>query len=212
MAKAKARVDFSGDADDSLSGTAHGIHNLVNTNAATFGTPPVTMPAFLTTIGAWDTALAAAEMGGKDRITTKNNARQALEDDLSKLGTYVNLIADGDQATIDLSGFPSYPTKHAQGGGGVSFVPQNLRLRQGDTAGSAVARWQGDGTQAMYEVQTCTGDPNVQVNWSYRGSYSGGRAELNGLPPGSTVWARVRKIGTGGATGGWSDPAQLMVT
>jgi hypothetical protein len=41
---------------------------------------------------------------------------------------------------------------------------------------------------------------------SYKGSFTGGRADLSGLTPGTTIWVRVRKIG------GWSDPASIMVT
>jgi len=63
----------------------------------------------------------------------------------------------------------------------------------------------------MYEVQSCTGDPNTEANWSYRGSFSGGRAELDGFTPGTVIWGRVRKIGKGGEVGGWSDPAQIRV-
>lgn len=61
----------------------------------------------------------------------------------------------------------------------------------------------------MYEVHLCDGDPTVAGNWSYRGSFSGNRAELNGFTPGNVVWGRVRKIGTGGEVGDWSDPAQI---
>ena len=99
-----------------------------------------------------------------------------------------------------------------QSGGGVTFVPQNARWEKGNVSGALVLRWKGDGTHATYEVQTCTGDPNTAANWSYRGSFTGGRADLDGFNPGATVWGRVRKIGTGGETGGWSDPAQTMAT
>jgi hypothetical protein len=69
-----------------------------------------------------------------------------------------------------------------------------------------------DFSYSIYELQTNTGDPNMPANWSYKGSFTGGRAELPGLTPGSTLWVRVRKIGTKGETGGWSDPANIMVT
>jgi len=135
-----------------------------------------------------------------------------LEDSLTKLGTYVNLVADGDQATIDQSGFPSYVTGHPQSTGGVTFIPQNVRWEKGIGSGSITLRWKGDGTHSNYEVHTCTGDPTVAANWTYKGSFSGGKAELNGYTVGGTVCDRVRKIGTGGQVGDWSDPAQTMVT
>jgi hypothetical protein len=207
----KARVNFSGAADGDLSGPAHNIHTMMTTNAATFATPPVTLVNFLAIIDAWDTALEQSQPGGRDRITAKNNARAALEDALRKLGGYVNTIANGDEAIIEQSGFPSYDTTHPAGGP-VTFVPQNLRLERTAVSGGVTAKWDGDGTRAIYELQTNTGDPNAPANWSYKGSFSGGRADLNGMTPGATLWVRVRKIGTGGETGGWSDPASIMVT
>ena len=38
------------------------------------------------------------------------------------------------------------------------------------------------------------------------------RASARNPLPGATFWVRVRKIGTKGETGGWSDPANIMVT
>ncbi len=52
----------------------------------------------------------------------------------------------------------------------------------------------------------------MEANWADRGAFSGGRAVLNGFTPGSKIWGRVRKIGTGGQYGDWSDPAQTMAT
>ena len=46
---------------------------------------------------------------------------------------------------------------------------------------------------------------------TYRGSFTGGKAVLDGFTVGATIWGRVRKIGTGGEVGDWSDPAQFLV-
>jgi hypothetical protein len=154
--------------------------------------------------------LGDAGPGGHDRVTLKNNARAALENALFKLGNYVNIVADGNKATIDLSGFESYSTSHTVSDG-VTFIPQNVRLEPGMNSGWVLLRWKGDGKGSLYEVQSCTGDPTVEANWTYRGSFSGGRAELKGFTPGALMWGRVRKIGTGGEVGGWSDPAQIRV-
>src|SRR5436190_15622542 len=109
----KARVDYSKDPDGALSGPAHNIHDKLVLNATTFPALPMTMAAFDTLVTTWDTTLGESLKGGSDRVTLKNNAREALENALFKLGTYVNLVADGDKATIDLSGFDSYNTTHA---------------------------------------------------------------------------------------------------
>src|ERR1700731_1652843 len=106
----KARVDYSKDPDGALSAPSHNIHDKLVLNAASFPALPITLAAFLALVTNWDTTLGEAGKGGSDRITLKNNAREALEGALFKLGTYVNLVADGDKATIDLSGFDSYNT------------------------------------------------------------------------------------------------------
>jgi hypothetical protein len=211
MAYYKARVDCSRDPDGNLSGPSHEIHDKITLNAATFPNLPVTMVAFLAIIADWDLRLGESLKGGTDRTTLKTNARAALEDALYKLGTYVNLVAQGDKAIIDLSGFESYSTAGVQSSGGVTFIPQDVRWEDGTVSGATVLRWKGDGKGSMYEVQTCTGDPNTEANWTYRGSFSGGRAELQGFTPGTIIWGRVRKIGTGGEVGAWSDPAQIRV-
>ena len=211
MAYYKARVDYSKESDGNLGGPAHTIHDDLVTNAATFPSLPIAMPAFLTLVEDWESALGDSLKGGVDRTTLKNNARAALEDALYRLGTYVNLVAQGDKATIDLSGFESYSTDRVQSSGGVTFIPQNVRWEDGTVSGAAVLRWRGDGKKSLYEVHTCTGDPNTEANWNYRGSFSGGRADLEGFTPGTVIWGRVRTIGLGGEVGGWSDPAQKRV-
>jgi hypothetical protein len=104
MSYYKAVVDFSQYGDGDLSGPAHAIHDLMLVvNTAIFPSPPLTAAAFLTVVSNWDTALSESLKGGTDRTTTKNNARAALEDALYKLGGYVNLVADGDKAIVELT-------------------------------------------------------------------------------------------------------------
>ena len=63
----------------------------------------------------------------------------------------------------------------------------------------------------MNEVESCTGDPNVEANWHDEGTFSGGKATINGLTPGSTLWVRIRTLGLKSVKGAWSDPAKIMV-
>ncbi len=205
----KAVVDVSGYLDSELSSPAKKIHDMTTTNAATFPNLPITMVQFNADIVDWDKKLGDALKGGTDRTTLKTEARAKLEDDFFQIGTYVNLIAKGDKAIIDLSGCDSYSTARVQSSGTVNFVPGNVRWEHGNVSAVCVLRWKGDGKGSTYEVQTCTADPAVEANWSYRGSFTGGRAELNGFTPGAIAWGRTRKIGTGGNVGGWSDPAQI---
>jgi hypothetical protein len=63
----------------------------------------------------------------------------------------------------------------------------------------------------MNEVQTCTGDPNVEANWKTVGLFSGGKATLTGIVPGTTIWVRVRTIGLENVMGAWSETGKIMV-
>jgi hypothetical protein len=84
-------------------------------------------------------------------------------------------------------------------------------LRQGDHTGELVARYRPIRRKSMNEVQTCTGDPNVEANWKPVGLFSGGRANLTGIVPGTIIWVRVRTIGLKNVMGAWSETSKLMV-
>jgi hypothetical protein len=60
-------------------------------------------------------------------------------------------------------------------------------------------------------VQTCTGYHNVEGNWKPAGTFSGGKATLTGIVPGTTVWVRVRTIGLQNVMGAWSETGKIMV-
>jgi hypothetical protein len=77
-------------------------------------------------------------------------------------------------------------------------------------SGWVVLRWKGDGKGSLYEVQSCTGDPTVEANWTYLGSFSGGRAELKGFTPGTLLCGAgsARSAPAAGATprrSGWCE-------
>ncbi|MDQ6654476.1 MAG: hypothetical protein M3Y80_01495, partial [Verrucomicrobiota bacterium] len=90
-------------------------------------------------------------------------------------------------------------------------APTSVVLRQGDLSGSFVARYRPDRQKSMNEVQTNTGDPNAETAWQHAGLFSGGKATISGIVPGTTVWVRIRTAGLKGVMGAWSDPAKIMV-
>jgi len=103
----------------------------------------------------------------------------------------------GDPVIVGLSGLPSY-TSGSVPDYSPPAAPGNLRLRHGDVSGSIIARFQRSRTPSMNEIHTCTGDPNVEANWHDGGNFSGGKAVLTGLSPGTTLWVRVRTAGLKG--------------
>ena len=210
MSHIKAIVDFTGYTAADLAPAAQAIHDNMLANAATFATPPVTMAALQTSIDTFNTKLAAKASRATADTIAFNIARHELEELLSELGGYVNLMARGDATMVEQSGFPSYDTARTPDTQPPA-APTDLRVRQGDLSGSVVARYRPGRERSMNEVQTCTGDPNVAANWSHAGMFSGGKATLGGITPGTNLWLRVRTAGIKGVMGAWSDPAKIMV-
>jgi hypothetical protein len=206
----KAIIDFSGYTAAELSPVAHTIHDQMTANAATFTTPPMTMATLATDIGDFDMKLNKKSSGAQADLVMFNVARNTLETNLSGLGNYVNIVANGDPAIVVQSGIPSYETARTPDTAPPA-APQDLFVRQGDVSGTCVARYQPDRQHSINEVQVNTSDPNTEANWKSFGMYSGGKANLAGFTAGTVVWVRVRTVGLKGVMGAWSDPAKIMV-
>ena len=211
MSNIKAIINYSTYTDGNLGPTAHAAHDGVAAHPGTFVTPMPALATFQTHIVAFDAALVAALANpGHDTTLAKNAARAVLVTDLGTLAGYVNLIAQGNAAIVLESGLPSYDTM-APAPGPVRPAPTNLRLKQGMASGSMDVRYTQSVSTDPAELQTCTGDPNVEANWTHAATFPGGAGTLAGFTPGALIWVRVRSIGPGGEHGVWSDPAQLRV-
>ncbi len=210
MNNTKAIIDFSDYTDPGLSPVARTIFDSLTENATTFPALPVTLLVLGGQIGTYDETLAARASRAKLDVIAFNDARAELEDSLTQLGNYVNIVAKGNAMIVGLSGFPSYDTSRTPDTSAPA-APTNLRLNQGDLTGSFVARYKPERSPSTNEVQTCTGDPNNEADWQTKGMFRGGRAELGGFTPGTVVWVRVRTVGLKGVMGAWSDPGQIRV-
>ncbi len=211
MSKIKAVVDFSSYTGPALSPVAQTIHDQMTAKAAIFPTPPVAMPAFQGLVNTFEQKLAAKASHATADTIAFNIARHNLEGALADLGGYVNSVAKGDPTKISASGFPSFDTAHTTPDTAPPAAPGNVVLQPGDLSGSFVARYHPDRQRSMNEVQTCVGDPGVAANWQHAGMFSGGKATVSGIVPGTTVWVRVRTAGLKGVMGEWSDPAKIIV-
>lgn len=211
MSKTKATVDFSGYTGPALAPIAQTIHDQMTAKAAIFVSPPITMVAFQGQITTFNQKLAAKASRATADTMAFNIARHNLELALADLGGYVNSVAKGDPTIVAASGFPSFDTGHGAPDTTPPAAPANVVLQPGDLSGSFVARYQPDRPRSMNEVQTCIGDPSVAANWQHAGMFSGGKAQVSGIAPGTTIWVRVRTAGLKGVMGEWSDPAKIVV-
>lgn len=206
----KAIINFEDYTAAELSPVARAIHTAMTTNAATFGTLPVTLTALDTFINTYDTTLAAKADRSKSATVAFNAAREDLEEALGKLGNHVNTVAGGDPVIVTQSGFPSYVTTRTPDENPPA-PPQDLRLKHGPNTGSISLRCKPDRSPSMNEVQINLEDPADESKWQSRGHFKGGTADIDDLPPGTIVWVRVRTLGSKNTASDWSDLAQIRV-
>ncbi len=210
MSHIKAIINFSNYTAPQLGPAAQSIHDKMLLNAVTFAEPSVSMANLQTLITTYDQKLVARASRASADVLAFNEARDALEDALGKLGNYVNTIADGDAVIVEKSGFPSYDTTHAPDPSPPA-APTNASVKHGTLSGSVVMRFKPDRSGSVNEVQANTGDPNVEADWHTKGIFKGGRAKMSGFTPGAMLWLRARTTGSQGVMGAWSDPVCIRV-
>lgn len=207
----KAITDFSKYKDAEMGPTAQFIHDQMTANAAAFAAPPVALATLQTQVTAYNTKLGAkATRATADRIAF-DMARATLETTLSKLGNYVNGVAQGDAMTVEKSGFPSYGTARPSVSGPPP-APTNLRLSKGSVSGSVKVRYKTAQMPSINEAQSNAGNPNAEADWHPAGIFKGLSGEIPDQTPGARLWVRVRTVGAKGLMGDWSDPAEIIVT
>jgi len=105
MKNQKAVISFAKTKDHELADIAQAIANKM-TNNLNFSSPTISLSDLQAAIAAYSSALIQAADGSKADTATKNACRITLENDLSTLGNYVNLMAEGDLVKLQSSGFP----------------------------------------------------------------------------------------------------------
>ena len=209
----KAIINFHSYTAAELVPVAQTVHDRMTENAVLFPNPPEAMPAFQTQIGDYSQKLANRASRSADDVLAFNLSRHDLEVSLHDLGVYVNLVAKGDGAIVEKSGFPFYSTGAGSGQtpGAIPAAPTNVRLRNGDLPRSIIIRFKADRANSFNVAQINIGDPNNEAGWTTALQFSGGKATITNLTTGTTVWVRVATVGAGGKLGAWSDPAKIVV-
>lgn len=206
----KANVDFTRYTAAELLPVAMAILMKLNANAATFPALPVSTAALGGLVDDLHAKLSARASNATADVLAMRIARAALMSALGLLGGYVNTVAQGDAATVEQSGFPSYSASRTPDRSPPA-APENLRLEHGTLRGTIVARYQTGRNPSMNEVQVTTGNPNDEAGWRMMAIAKGLKATVAGLIPGTHIWVRVRTVGLRGVMGAWSDPAEIFV-
>lgn len=140
-------------------------------------------------------------------ITTAQAKIDALRNGLSQEADYVQNVSGGDATKIESAGMSVRDT-----GGPIGTPTEvlNLVVTAGDNEGTLDASWDPVRGAASYEIQTSV-DPVSGTSWAFKQSATKSNANIAGLTSGTKMWARVRAVGSGNATGPWSDPATKVV-
>jgi hypothetical protein len=128
MKKRRLRIGFGRFSDSDFLTFAKSVEVKMTGND-NFPTPQPTLAVVGTAITDYETALANAADGGKTETALKNQKRAALDAVLKQLASYVELVADDDEAKLLSSGFDLSKTPTPAGPLGAA---QNFRVEAGD--------------------------------------------------------------------------------
>lgn len=201
MSKPKLELKKRNDAD--LITFTQGIVTAMTGNA-NFATP---MPA-LTVITAGITDLQSKIASVTDlqnqlrqAHTDKDISREALEQQVTYLGNYVEIAAAGSESKIESAGMPIRSSGVPVG---LPGIPQNLNVSSSDFPGAIDLVWDPVPGAATYEVQCKVHDTPAPFENAKASTSS--RTTVEGLIPGTLYAFQVRALGSAGP-GPYSDEA-----
>jgi len=206
MGKAKIALRLNELTPEQKAAHAHVINGLMANHVLVFATPNPPLTAYNTAALNVDSRLSTIAVMEQNLETERSLLRESVTtlDELTvQLADYVENVANGNGATMQLAGFqlanPPAPI-------GQLAPPQYLRGLTADIDGTVKLRWKGVRGARSYFVE-CAANSNGPWNQIEVTTRVGTTAV--GLTSGTKCWFRVRAIGTAGFSG-WSDPAQKM--
>lgn len=206
MSYTKVSLGFETQRDHTLENIAQEVLTGMTGNAR-YPEPPVTLEKLTDDLEAFSAAMGTQWNGGPPATALKNEKRATVVIDLIKLGSYVQIAANGDHAALITSGFkavgnqghhPSTPLETPGGvlvsnGGNGRLV---IKLR-------AVKRARG------YTVRFKRADDPTE-SWEQRSFNSTKDMAVTGLTRGVTYTFEVRAMGGSTGFSDWSDPTSHM--
>jgi hypothetical protein len=142
----------------------------------------------------------------KSLTDTQQSALLAVAPVMDQVGGYVEGIANGNEATAELSGMPLRKPR-----GPIPLVkPGGLSVTTGDAEGQLT--WQCDSADGIHAVEVeVSPDPMTANSFALKATSTGTQGVIAGLPSATKQWVRVRFVGGKSAKGPYSDPLCRVV-
>ena len=152
----------------------------------------------------------ASQAGDAGKIAARIIARDALTTLLKNLAPYLELVAAGNVAKLQTTGYDLRHDIVQSNTNDPLPGPDEFDFGRGDVSGTMVASADSLPGAGSYELQICTGDPAVEANWKPKGIFLHcSKIITDGYAPGTVYYARLRGIGTNGP-GVWSVSEGVM--
>ncbi|MEY4751140.1 MAG: hypothetical protein RIQ60_3354 [Pseudomonadota bacterium] len=150
------------------------------------------------------------------QIPARDEARAELTAGLKLVAAYVELIANGDLAVLQSTGFElrrevGRPASSGTVGGAYLSAPEEFRVGQGPRSGSIKVDATSQRGAIAYEVQATHGDPALDDGWKQAAIIGSVRhVVVDHLDAGPT-WVRLRSVRRNGASSPWTSPISVIV-
>jgi len=199
---ARVALSFARKIDTDLIAFVRNVVTLMTSNPL-YPSPQPTLSAVTGSVNAFEARVHDAIDGGRIAIATRNAARVDLLALLRQLAAYVQGNCGADVLGIIGSGFD--PVR-APAPAGALPPPQNARLSRTDASGELLLRFDRVANAVNYSIQTAAAADGPWEDWDLS---TASRVMIDGLTPGTVLWARACANGSAGASD-WSGPATAM--
>ena len=158
----------------------------------------------------YHTLYDAAKGGDSVKISARGVARTTLTGLLKKLAPYLELVANGDVAKLQTTGYDLRHDIVQSREEHPLAAPAHFTFERGEVSGTMVASADSLAGAGSYELSICTGDPAVEANWVDKGTFRhDSDITTDGFTPGKIYYARLRGIGSNGP-GVWAVSPGVM--
>jgi hypothetical protein len=161
-----------------------------------FATPVPALATVTTACDDLEKALEAHVLNpGPREKSVRDASFDALRALLIDLGGYVQAASGGDRLIIESAGCD---VRRAATPVGLLPAPANVEARTTLYTDRLEVRWSGVRNRLLYNLFICSGDPQLEANWTLLVQTSRNRYTAEGLESGKVYYFRLSTVGVAG--------------